>query len=405
MQGLCWKLDASLIKIHKNFLIEKTTCMGSFFYDKNNKFLRRLSKIITCFTVLILLCFTVINPISVKVTQSKFCNLAYSAGMPSIQDIVKHLFNKKENNEIKQERVSVYLGGYPLGFTFKCDGVLVIAISNDSAENLQEGDIITHINEYRVSSEEDIAEIINNKLDSNEKVMLSVKRNNIEKKASIKPIFDEKTNRYKLGIWIRDDAAGVGTITYIRKDNMRFGALGHPVCDIDTGSMMPVSSGNIYKCNIVGYKKGVKGNAGELKGLFLRNGSVFGTLDKNKQSGVFGYFNNERIDFVNNTEVEVANRREIKSGKASIRCTVDGYMPEDYEIEIVKTYFKSNNDTKSMFIRVTDKRLIEKTGGIVQGMSGSPIIQNGKLVGAVTHVFVSDPTKGYGIFADLMINE
>lgn len=379
--------------------------MGSFFYGKNNKFIRKLSKLITCFTMLILLCFTVINPISVKTTQSKFCSVAYSAGMPSIQDIVKSLFGKKDTKEIKKERVMVYLGGYPLGFTFKCEGVLVIAISNDSAENLQEGDIITQINEHKISSEEDISEIINNKIDSKEKVVLSIKRNNTDKKASIKPIFDNKSGKYKLGIWIRDDAAGVGTITYIRKDNMRFGALGHPVCDIDTGSMMPVSSGNIFKCNIVGLKKGVKGDAGELKGLFLRNGSIFGTLDKNTKSGVFGYFNNERIDFVDDMVVEVADRHEIKSGKASIRCTIDGYMPEDYEIEIVKTYFKSNNDTKSMFIRVTDKRLIERTGGIVQGMSGSPIIQNGKLVGAVTHVFVSDPTKGYGIFADLMINE
>lgn len=379
--------------------------MGSFFYGKNNNFVRKLSKFITCFTVLILLCFTVINPISVKATQSKFCSVAYSAGMPSIQDIVKSLFNKKDAKVTKKERVMVYLGGYPLGFTFRCDGVLVIAISNDSAENLQEGDIITQINEYKISSEEDISEIINNKIDSKEKVVLSIKRNNTDKKASIKPIFDNKSGKYKLGIWIRDDAAGVGTITYIRKDNMRFGALGHPVCDIDTGSMMPVSSGNIFKCNIVGFKKGVKGDAGELKGLFLRNGNIFGTLDKNKKSGVFGYFNNERIDFVEDMVVEVADRHEIKSGKASIRCTIDGYMPEDYEIEIVKTYFKSNNDTKSMFIRVTDKRLIERTGGIVQGMSGSPIIQNGKLVGAVTHVFVSDPTKGYGIFADLMINE
>ena len=405
MQNLCSKRGLNSIKTHKKILIEKTTCMGSFFYGKNSTILKRIYKLFTTFTILGLLCFTVINPISVKVTQSKFCSMAYSASMPNLQDIVKRLFGKNEKNINKQERVSVYLGGYPLGFTFKCDGVLVIAISNDTAENLQEGDIITHINEHKVSSESDISDIINNKINPKDKVMLKMRRNNTERNSTIKPIFDEKTGRYKLGIWIRDDAAGVGTITYIRKDNMRFGALGHPVCDVDTGSMMPVSSGHIYKCNVVGYKKGVKGDAGELKGLFLRNGSIFGSLDKNKKSGVFGCFNNEKIDFVDDTEIEVADRSEIKSGKATIRCTIDGYTPEDYEIEIVKTYFKTNNDTKSMFIRVTDKRLIERTGGIVQGMSGSPIVQNGKLVGAVTHVFVSDPTKGYGIFADLMINE
>ena len=232
-----------------------------------------------------------------------------------------------------------------------------------------------------------------------------IERKSEKQSATIKPIFDSVSQKYKLGLWIRDDAAGVGTITYIRKDNLRFGALGHPVCDIDTGSIMPVSSGSVFKCNIVGYKKGAKGDPGELKGLFLRNGSVYGSLDKNYKSGVYGTFNSEKIDFVNEREVEVADRTEIKSGKASIRCTIDGYEPQEYEIEIVKTYFQTGRDTKSMFIRVTDKNLLERTGGIVQGMSGSPIIQNGKLVGAVTHVFVSDPTKGYGIFADLMINE
>ena len=161
----------------------------------------------------------------------------------------------------------------------------------------------------------------------------------------------------------------------------------------------------IYKCNIIGYKKGVKGKPGELKGLFLRNGSIYGSLDKNKKSGVYGTFENEKLDFINEREIDVADRSEVKSGKAKIRCTIDGYEPQEYDIEIVKTYFQTGRETKSMFIRVTDKELIEKTGGIVQGMSGCPIILNGSLVGAVTHVFVSDPTKGYGIFADLMIKE
>ena len=379
--------------------------MSSFFSCKNRGIARGLRKFFVSFILVIMACFTVINPISVKVTQSKFCNHAYSASFPSFKEIIKTLFNKNEKPVKTSEKTLVYLGGFPLGFTFNCDGVLVVAISNDSAENLIEGDIIKKIGDYSVSSEEEISEILNNKIKSQSKIKLDILRKNENKTGYIKPIFDSLSGKYKLGIWIRDDAAGVGTITYVRKDNLRFGALGHPVCDIDTGSMMPVSDGNIFKCNIVGYKKGEKGNAGELKGLFLRNGSIFGTLDKNKTSGVFGTFNKDKVDYISGTEIEVADRREIKSGKASIRCTVDGYMPEDYEIEIVKTYFKSGKDTKSMFIRVTDKRLIERTGGIVQGMSGSPIIQNGKLVGAITHVFVSDPTKGYGIFADLMINE
>ena len=379
--------------------------MSSFFSFRNKKFGFNIKRIFLLLSIFLLSICTVINPISVKATQSKFCSIASAVEFPNFKDALKTLFNKKQTKPVLDEKVVVYLGGYPLGFTFKCDGVLVVAISNDSATNLVEGDIIKKIENFDVFSVENISEVLNEKLDSSKILNLTILRKNEEMRASIKPIFDSISQKYKLGLWIRDDAAGVGTITYVRKDNLRFGALGHPVCDIDTGSIMPVSSGDIYKCNIIGYKKGEKGKAGELKGLFLRNGSVYGGLDKNKKSGVYGAFEKDKLDFVSEKEVEVADRSEVKSGKAKIRCTIDGYQPQEYDIEIVKTYFQTGRETKSMFIRVTDKELIEKTGGIVQGMSGSPIIQNGKLVGAVTHVFVSDPTKGYGIFADLMIKE
>jgi len=167
---------------------------------------------------------------------------------------------------------------------------------------------------------------------------------------------------------------------------------------------MPVSNGNIFKCNIVGYKKGMRGDPGELKGLFLRNGSIYGSLDKNNEFGVYGNFYEKYLESLNTNIIEVASKDEVKSGKAQIRCSIDGFEPDYYDIEIVKTYFQSQKSNKSMFIRVTDKRLLESTGGIVQGMSGSPIIQNGKLVGAVTHVFVSDPTKGYGVYLDWMLD-
>lgn len=378
--------------------------MSSFFSSKQKGVKARLKKLIVIFTMLVISCFTVINPISVKVTESKFCSVTQAQTLPNIKEFVKSLFHKKQPAQTKNEKVMVYLGGQPLGFTFRCDGVLVVAISNDNTENLIEGDIIKKIEDFSVDNVDTISEILNEKVDSTKSLKLTILRKNEEVSGAIKPIFDSAQNKYKLGLWIRDDGAGVGTLTYVRADNLRFGALGHAVCDIDTGSMMTVSSGNIYKCNIVGVRKGGKGKAGELKGLFLRNGSVFGSLDKNDNSGVFGCYESEKIDYLNSDIVEVASKNEVKSGKAIIRCTIDGYTPEEYEIEIVKTYFNTNNGTKSMFIRVTDKNLLEKTGGIVQGMSGSPIIQNGKLVGAVTHVFVSDPTKGYGIFAENMIN-
>ncbi len=360
-------------------------------------------------TLLFLLCLcfsalTIINPVCLKATESFSCSQLAHATFPSFQQIVKTLFRRQEKKAEPENKVYVYLGGYPLGFTINCKGVVVVAISNETVENLIEGDIITHINDSEISSANHISEIINSPNYNGEKLQLNVVRKNTQEKASIVPTKDSVLGKYKLGIWIRDNSAGVGTMTYIRKDNFRFGALGHPVCDIDTGALMPVNSGNIFRCNIVGYKKGEKGTPGELKGLFLRNGSIYGSLDKNNEFGVYGTFYEKYLKMLDSHEVEVAKRNSVKSGKAQIRCTIDGSEPEYYDIEIVKTYFQSEKSTKSMFIRVTDKRLLETTGGIVQGMSGSPIIQDGKLAGAVTHVFVSDPTKGYGVYADWMID-
>lgn len=348
---------------------------------------------------------SIVNPVELSNTPTELCAVQVAHGFPSFKDIIKSLFKKNEpENVSSREKVYVYLGGYPLGFTLSCSGAIVVANSNDSAKELSEGDIITKIENEYVNGAEKILEIINKPEYAGKEIVITYVREGKECQTKITPIYDRIRNIYKLGIWVRDNAAGVGTLTYIRKDNLRFGALGHPVCDIDTGSLLPVDEGNIYKCNIVGYKQGTKGSPGELKGLFLRNGRILGELDKNNKFGVYGTFNQEILDVYGKDCVEVAPANEVKSGKAVIRCTIDGTTPKDYEIEIVKTYFQTEKDNKSMFIRVTDKELIEKTGGIVQGMSGSPIIQNGKLVGAVTHVFVSDPTKGYGVYADYMIN-
>ncbi|MBR7172512.1 MAG: SpoIVB peptidase [Clostridia bacterium] len=364
-----------------------------------------LFKIFIAIFCLLSLGSAIVNPIELSNTPTELCSVQVAYGLPSFKDVIRSLFRKNEPEQVaKKEKVYVYLGGYPLGFTLSCSGAIVVANSNESAKDLAEGDIIIKINNEYVNGAEKILEILNKSEYSGKEVDVTYIRNGKHQKTKIKPIFDELRKIYKLGIWVRDNAAGVGTLTYIRKDNLRFGALGHPVCDIDTGSLLPVDDGNIYKCNIVGYKRGVKGDAGELKGLFLRSGRVLGSLDANNKFGVYGAFNKDILNFYETECVEVASANEVKSGKAVIRCTIDGSVPKDYEIEIVRTYFQSEKDNKSMFIRVTDKELIEKTGGIVQGMSGSPIIQNGKLVGAVTHVFISDPTKGYGVYADYMID-
>lgn len=347
---------------------------------------------------------TIINPVILNSTSKDLCSKSVSASaFPKFSEVIKTLFGKNETVTKDREPIYVYLGGQPLGFTIKCSGVIVVAISNPHVGDIKEGDIITKIEGIEITSTHSIDKIINIPEYAGKELNLTYMRGECENATKLKPMYDETKNKYKLGLWVRDDSAGVGTLTYIRKDSLRFGALGHPVCDIDTGSMLPVLSGNILKCNIVGSKKGEKGNPGELRGLFLRNGSVLGSLDANNKFGVFGAFSEKQVQKYAGEEFEVAYRSEVKSGKAKIRCTVDGCEPKDYDIEIVKTYFQQTKDNKSMFIRVTDKELLAKTGGIVQGMSGSPIIQNGKFVGAVTHVFVSDPTKGYGVYADWMI--
>lgn len=365
-----------------------------------------LLKIVVVIICLFSFSTSIINPIEINKTPAKLCSSEIAYGLPSVKNILKSLFKKNNNKQIieRQQPVYVYLGGLPLGFTIDCMGVVVVAVSNESATEIKEGDIITKIEDEVVVSAESILKIINNQELVGKDLKISFVRNGEEKVSYVKPQYDVSAGFYKLGIWVRDNAAGVGTLTYIRKDNLRFAALGHPVCDIDTGTILPTKDGGIYKCNIVACKKGEKGNPGELKGMFLRSGRVYGKLDTNNKFGVYGKFSDSAIDFSEMQEIEVAKPSEVKSGKAVIRCAVEGRVPKDYEIEIVKTYFQNQKDNKSMFIRVTDKELIEKTGGIVQGMSGSPIIQNGKLVGAVTHVFVSDPTKGYGVFADYMID-
>lgn len=350
----------------------------------------------------------VISPISIKSTPTYQCSVSAvqtGCAFPKITDIIRNLFRRdKLKGENNIERVKVYLGGYPLGFTISCQGVVVIAKSNDSANDILEGDVLTEIEGIKVHSAEQILSIINSAEYAGKTLNVKVLRGTSQKASQLTPVYDSTSGLFKLGLWIRDNSAGVGTLTYIRADNHRFGALGHPVCDIDTGCLMPVGSGKIFRCNIVGYKRGERGNPGELKGLFLRSGSVLGSLDKNNKFGVYGEFDEKFGSVYGGEMVEVAKSNEVKSGKAKIRCTIDGTSPKDYDIEIVRTYFQTDRDNKSMFIRVTDRELISKTGGIVQGMSGSPIIQNGRLVGAVTHVFVSDSTKGYGVYADYMID-
>lgn len=200
-------------------------------------------------------------------------------------------------------------------------------------------------------------------------------------------------------------AAGVGTLTFYEPSSNTFMALGHGISDIDTEKLVEISTGELITANILSINKGEKGKPGEIRGT-IQNGNEIGKIYKNTNFGVYGTvtnINHLETDLTN--EIEVASRDEIQTGSATIICQLDNNKSKSYNIEIEKIYKNNNSDNKSMFIRITDKELLEKTGGIIQGMSGSPIIQNGKFIGAVTNVLVNDPTKGYGVFADIMIKE
>lgn len=313
---------------------------------------------------------------------------------------------------IKDDKVLV--GGCAIGLVLKTEGVMVVGSSpvttiegeKDTLEQnvLQMGDIITQIENETVENVSCISKIINKPDNINRELTIRGKRKSKEFEVKVKPCYDVKSQNYKLGVWARDDASGIGTLTYINSNN-RFGALGHPICDSDTKSVISLKDGEVYNCSVLGVNRGASGSPGELKGLFMQGKNAQGVVEKNNSYGVFGTIYNDSNFLKNYETLEVGSRLSVKPGKAQIRCCLDGNKVESFDVEIIKTNYQNYSNGKSMVLRVVDKELIARTGGIVQGMSGSPIIQDGKLVGAVTHVFVNDPTKGFGVYIDWMLNE
>jgi len=323
-----------------------------------------------------------------------------------------NLFNVKKLrvNVIEPDRY--FAGGDSLGFSLQSKGVILIGgnyiISNHGIKKPYEtsglctGDIITHINNIEINNVDDISNIL---FDHNGGILdLTINRGGKIISRSIEPALDALTNTYKLGLWVKEDAVGIGTLTFINVTTNRFGSLGHSINDADTNECIDVSGGNIYTGKILGVKKGRNGKAGELMGTFNKE-NVLGIIDKNCEYGVYGFVDDAIEMTENKTSVEIGGRLSATPGKAQILSCINGEDIESFDIEIIKTNFQSSCNQKSMVIRVVDKDLIERTGGIVQGMSGSPIIQDGKLIGAVTHVFVNDATKGFGIYIDWMLEQ
>lgn len=310
-------------------------------------------------------------------------------------------------------RTTVIPVGNIAGVKLYTNGVLVVGMSEIEGEDsktykpyentgIEEGDTIIKINDNLISSTDDLIEKVN--MSKGEKVEIEYIHDEETKECSITPV---KTNKeeYKLGLWVRDSAAGVGTVTFYEPSTQSFGALGHGITDIDTGDLLNIASGEFVTAQVLNIKKGENGNPGKIQGT-VEEQKTIGDITKNTEFGIYGKIQDlSSLNIDTSKEMEVAMREEIELGKATILCSLDNQTVKEYEIEITKIYRDNNYNNKSMEIKVTDKNLIEKTGGIIQGMSGSPIVQNGKFVGAVTHVLVNSSTEGYAIFGDLMLKQ
>ncbi len=300
--------------------------------------------------------------------------------------------------------------GRCVGLRLYTKGVLVIGMSEVDSINgekvepykntgIQIGDLIQEMNGIKINNANDVSQIVNRS--EGEKISIKYLRENNEIYTTITPV-KTKDNNYLLGLWIRDAASGIGTLTFYDDENNRFAALGHGINDMDTGKLLNIANGELVTCKIVSIVKAREGKVGEIRGT-IDEGHKIGDVEKNSDIGVYGnVIEKNFIDTIKIKQVDVASRNEVNVGKAEIYCELEENKVEKYEIEIKKLFKGNYKDNKSMLIKITDKRLLEKTGGIIPGMSGTPIIQNGKFVGAITNVLLNNPKQGYAIFADMM---
>ena len=314
----------------------------------------------------------------------------------------------KTTSIIQSKPKKVSVSGESFGIKLYTDGVIIVGIRDVETDKgkcnpakeagLEKGDIIIEINGKKVYSADSVTDILN---DNNGKdYKITVKRNGNYKEILLKPAYSSSQGCYKVGLWVRDSTAGVGTITYYDKSNNTVSALGHPITDVDTNEIMPILDGEAVRATVTKIYKSKAGEAGSLCCEFTND--IIGTLKKNCQSGIYGKYT---CTLKNTYEYEVASPNEIVRGPVQILCTIDSGKAKFYNAQISRISYRENKKGKNMVVKITDDRLLEKTGGIVQGMSGSPIIQNGKLVGALTHVIVDSPEKGYAIFAQDMVDE
>lgn len=341
--------------------------------------------------------------VSVLASQAERVTISAEAGgQTSVTFSLLGLIPVHETRVNVVEERTLIPGGQAVGVALKTRGVLVVS---DAAKGraLRAGDVILSADGKNVESTKALSEQVGTA--QTDTVRLEVLRGGqtITVDAQAEP--DPSDGRRKLGVWVRDSTAGVGTLTYIDPANQAYGALGHAIVDADTGRLLAAREGAILHASIVGVTKGQSGKAGELKGNFLKAGEQIGSLMENCEYGIYGVLDDMPENLLYPQGLRAGARSAVHTGTASIIATVDADGPQEYGVEIVRCFAQSEPSQKGMILRVTDERLLEKTGGIVQGMSGSPILQDGRIIGAVTHVYLSDATQGYGMYIEWMLEK
>lgn len=360
--------------------------------------------------------FLMVSLIAACLLLAGYCSWYYRTQVP---DILRVSVGEEETLDLGLKEVSVRAvqrrkvipGGIPVGIYLETKGVYVVGtgevesvngeIVEPASQIIQSGDYILAVNGRRISSKEELIDCVQANQDQTMILKLSREEQEIQVRIQAAHALDDG---YKLGVWVKDDIQGIGTLTFVT-EGMQFGALGHGITDTDTGEMLDTSGGLLYDTSILEIVKGQKGAPGEISGMITYSDShIRGSVAKNTSAGIFGVVDRKLQQQTEGELMDVAFKQEITTGPAKIRSAVSG-EPKEYDIEIQEIRLNEDDINKGMIFRVTDPELLELTGGIIQGMSGSPIIQNGKLIGAVTHVFVGDPARGYGIFAETMMEE
>lgn len=305
-------------------------------------------------------------------------------------------------------------GGHSIGVLLKTEGVMVIGFSpilNQQNEpsfpardaDIRVGDVLIGINGIKVTSDDQVRKIIKEASITDQGITIKIKREGHLLERVVYPRYCQDTKSYRIGLFVRDNAGGVGTLTFYDPLSKKYGALGHVITDSETNQKLKIKQGKIFSASIENIQKGRIGNPGEKIGVFLEN-TEFGNIEKNEMCGIYGTMQKDLLNSLYHSPLPVVFSNQIRSGKAQILTVVHGQEIKKYDI-VIEKLLPGRLDGKNMIIRITDPKLLEETGGIVQGMSGSPIIQDGRIAGAVTHVFVNDPSRGYGVFIENMLFE